>query len=95
MILLITQCAINSLVSRKKYRKVPKISPGAYIFERAFLRGLYLEGLMYGGKFASKSIGLACSGKEIYHFCFVCFTLYSRANSKYKPAGGLIFGGAI
>ena len=32
----------------------------------------------------SKSIGLACSGKEIYHFCFV-FTLYSRANFKYKP----------
>ena len=24
-----------------------------------------------------------------------CFTLYSRANSKYKPPGGLIFGGAI
>ena len=25
----------------------------------------------------------------------LCFTLYSRANSKYKPSGGLIFGGAI
>ena len=25
----------------------------------------------------------------------LCFTLYSRANSKYKPPGGLIFGGAI
>ena len=35
----------------------------------------------------SKSIGLAGSGKEIYHFCFV-FTLYSRANSQYKPPGG-------
>ena len=34
---------------------------------------------MYGGKFGfTKSIGLACSGKEIYHFCF----------SKYKPPGG-------
>ena len=42
----------------------------------------------------SKSIGLAGSGKEIYHFCFV-LTLYSRANFKYKPLGGLIFGGAI
>ena len=30
----------------------PKISPGAYIVQRPFLRGLYLEGLMYGGKFA-------------------------------------------
>ena len=27
---------------------------------------------------------LACSGEEIYHFCFV-FTLYSRANFKDKP----------
>ena len=34
------------------YRKIPKISPGAYIFQRPFLRGLYSEGLMYGGKFA-------------------------------------------
>ena len=34
------------------YRKIPKISPGAYIFQRPFLRGLFLEGLMYGGKFA-------------------------------------------
>ena len=89
MILLITQRAINSLVSRKKYRKVPKISPGAYIFERAFLRGLYLEGLMYGGKFASKSIGLACSGKEIYHFCFVLLCIRGQIPSTSPSPGGL------
>ena len=35
-----------------EYRKIPKISPGAYIFQRPFLRGLYSEGLIYGGKFA-------------------------------------------
>ena len=34
------------------HRKIPKISPGAYIFQRPFLRGLFLEGLIYGGKFA-------------------------------------------
>ena len=34
------------------YRKIPKISPGAYIFQRPFLRGLFLEGLIYGGIFA-------------------------------------------
>ena len=34
------------------YHKIPKISPGAYIFQRPFLRGLYSEGLIYGGKFA-------------------------------------------
>ena len=37
---------------RYAYRKIPKISSGAYIFQRPFLRGLFLEGLMYGGKFA-------------------------------------------
>jgi len=37
---------------KQKYRKIPKISPGAYIFQRPFLRGLFLEGLIYGGKFA-------------------------------------------
>ena len=82
------------------YCKIPKISPGAYIFQRPFLRGLFLEGLIFGGayvrrKFAvSKSIELTRSGKEIYHF-FLYFTLYSTANSNYKPPGGLIFGGAI
>ena len=51
-----------------------------------------MKGLIFGGACVrreicvSKSIGLACSGEEIYHFCFV-FTLYSRANSKYKPPG--------
>ena len=83
-------------------------------------RGLYFskalfEGLIFGGTYVwteicvSKSIGLACSGKEIY---LLCFTLYLRATSKYKlsgayirrgdltegflryDSGGLIFGGA-
>ena len=31
---------------KMKYRKIPKISPGAYIFQRPFLRGLFLEGLI-------------------------------------------------
>ena len=34
-------------------------------------------------------LGQPCSGKEICHFCFVLLILYSRANSKYKPPGGL------
>ena len=46
------------------YRKIPKISTGAYIFQRPFLRGLFLEGLIFGGAYlrreicVSKSIGL-------------------------------------
>ena len=49
----------------KEYRKIPKVSPGAYIFQRPFLRGLFLEGLIFGGAYlqreicVSKSIGLA------------------------------------
>ena len=34
-----------------KYRKIPKIRPGAYIFQRPFLRGLFLEGLIFGGAY--------------------------------------------
>ena len=47
------------------YRKIPKISAGAYIFQRPFLRGLFLEGLIFGGAYlrweicVSKLIGLA------------------------------------
>ena len=46
-------------------RKIPKISPGVYIFQRAFLRDLFLERLIFGGAYlrreicVSKSIGLA------------------------------------
>ena len=30
--------------AKKEYRKIPKISPRAYIFQRPLLRGLFLEG---------------------------------------------------
>ena len=36
-----------SRVTQNIYRKIPKVSPGAYIFE-----GVYSEGLIYGWKFA-------------------------------------------
>ena len=35
-----------------RYHKIPKISPGAYIFQSPFLRDLFLNELIYGGKFA-------------------------------------------
>ena len=71
------------------YRKIPKISHahGAYIFQRPFLRGLFLEGLIFGGAYVrreicdSKSIGLACSGREIYHFCFVLLCIRGQIPS--------------
>ena len=74
------------------YRKIPKISPGAYIFQRPFLRGLFLEGLIFGGAClrreicVSKSIGLTVS-------FLLCYTLYLMAIFQVQAPGGLIFGG--
>ena len=36
----------------------------------------------------SKSIGLACSGKEIYHFCFVLLCIRGQIQSTSPPGGG-------
>ena len=80
------------------YRKIPKISPGAYIFQRPFLRVLFLEGLIFGGGYlrreiyVSKLIGLALYLKINLPF-LLCFTLYLRAISKNKPPGGLYLEG--
>ena len=52
-------------ISERVYRKIPKISPRAYIFQRPYLRRLFLEGLLFGGAYlwreicVSKLIGLA------------------------------------
>ena len=81
------------------HRKIPKISPGAYIFQKPSLRGLFLERLIFEGAYlrteicVSKSIGLALWLEENLPF-LLCFTLYLRAISKYKPLRVLIFGGA-
>ena len=70
-----------------------QIGPGAYIFQRPFLRGLFFEGLIFGGAYlrreicVSKSIGLACSGKEIYHFCFVLLCIRGQIPSTSSPGG--------
>ena len=82
------------------YRKIPKISPGAYIFQRPFLRGLFLEGLISGGAYlwreicVSESIGIALQLK-VNLPSLLCFTLYLRVISQVQALGGLIFGGAI
>ena len=56
---------IGTVTSLGKYRirEIPKISPGAYIFQRPFLSGLFLEGLIYGGNFAFENrLGLYLEG---------------------------------
>ena len=84
-----------------EYHKIPKISPGAYIFERSFLRGLFLEGLVFRGAylqreicFSKSSIGLVLELEVNLPF-LLCFTLYSRAIFQGQAPRGLIFGGAI
>ena len=78
------------------YRKIPKISPWAYISQRPFLRGLFLEGLIFGGAYlrkeicVSKSIGLAL-WLEVNLPFLLCFTLYLRAIFQVQAPGGLIF----
>ena len=76
-----------------KYHKIPKTSPGAYIFQRPFLRGLFLEGPVFGRAYVRrdiciiKSVGLACSGKAIYHFCFVLLCTRGQILSTSPPGG--------
>ena len=65
-------CTVNIIAPTQRfskytmtYHKIPKISPGAYFFQRPLLRGLFLEGLIFGGAYlrreicVSKLIGLA------------------------------------
>ena len=55
--------------SQPKYTTVPKINPTVYNFQRPFLRGLFLEGLHFGGVYirweicVTKFIGLAYGWK--------------------------------
>ena len=37
-----------------KFQKI--ISPGAYIFQRSFLRGSFLEGLIFGGAYIRRDL---------------------------------------
>ena len=49
--------------NKDKHRKIPKISPGADIFQRLFMGGLIFDGLIRWEICASKSIVLAHSSK--------------------------------
>ena len=72
-----------------KHRQILKISPGAYIFQRPFLRSLFLEGLIYGGKFAFQNrFSQPFSWKEIYCFCSVLLCILGQFPST-SPWRGL------
>ena len=64
------------------------------------MRGLFLEGPIFGGAYlrkeicVSKSIGLTLQLEVNLPF-LLCFTLCLRAVFQVQAPGGLIFGGAI
>ena len=82
-----------------QYRKIPKISPGEYIFQKALF-----EGLIFRGAYIRR--GLSTEGNLRFKidwasFIFginlpflLCFPLYLRAIFQVQAPGGLIFGGA-
>ena len=87
----------------QRYRKIPKIGPGAHVFQRPFLRGLFFfEWLIVGGAYlrreicVSKSIGLALgvgSKFTVFALFYFVFEGYFPSTSPREEArGGLIFG---
>ena len=53
------------------YRKIPKISPGAYIFQRPFFRGLSTEGnLRFKINWASLLVGIKFPVFALFYFVF-------------------------
>ena len=75
-----------------KYRKIPKISPRAYIFQRPFLRGLFLEGLIYRGKLTFQNrLGKPYSWKETHRFCFVLLCIWGQFPITSPRGGGGLY----
>ena len=73
----------------KRYGKIPKISPSAYIFQRLFLRGLSMErNLRFKIDWASLIVGRKFTVSALFYFVF-------EGNFQVKASGRLIFGGAI
>jgi len=83
------------------YRKIPKISPGTYIFQRPFLRAYFWRGsfyirrglsvernLLFKIDWASLIVGSKFTVFALFYFVF-------GGNFPSTSPGGLIFGGAI
>ena len=57
-----------------------------------------MDGPIFGGAYVPreicviKSVGLACSGKEIYHFCFVLLCIRGQIPSTIPPGGLYLVG---
>ena len=68
-----------------------KSKPRGLTFFKGPFWGDYLEGLIYGGKFAFQNrLGLPYSWKEIYLYCFVLLCIWGQlpSTSPHPPGGG-------
>ena len=87
----------SGLLFSGDYLKIPKIIPGAYIFQRPSLRGLYSEGhisrLSTEGNLCFKInwASLIVGSKFIIFVLF--YFVFEGSFSKYKPPGGLYLEG--
>ena len=72
-----------------RYRKIPKISPRAYIFKGHFWGAYFWRGLCTEENLHLK-IDWASHLLGRKFTVFLCFTLYLMEISKYKPPGGLV-----
>ena len=50
------------------YRTIRKISSEGYVFQMPFLRGLFLEGLIFGGPYIQRDLFLSKSARLIYYW---------------------------
>ena len=90
------EMSFMQVISLKKYRKILKISPGPYIFQKPFLRGLFLEGLIFGGAYLRREICVSKSiGLTLQLIIFALFYFVFEGNFPSTSPQGLIFGGAI
>ena len=75
--------------------KIPKISPGVYIFQRPFLRGLCTEGnLRFKIDWASLIFGKKFTVFPCLTF-YVYYWIISPGRARGEGGGGLTFEGAI
>ena len=83
---------INSTTG--KYCKILKKSPGAYIFQRPFLGGLFLEGLIFRGAYLWGEICISKYGRKFTVFAFFCFVFEGNFPST-SPQGAYIWRGDL
>ena len=74
---------------KANYSKIPKISPGAYIFQRPFSRGLSMEGNL---RFKIDRVNLTVGRKFTV---FALLYLVFEGNFQIQAPGGVIYEGTI